>query len=146
MSMRHWKTHDLVDLFNSFERGFLPLPEPMSYTEHWTDNISFKLDATYEHSGITQPDKDMEFKIDTDIPAPEKLRGNNPSELTKAIREAMGKMTKGDSIMIPAEAGTVIQIQTRINSTCAKLKPLLFTQRKQYEGEQFNGIRVWRLE
>lgn len=146
MSVRHWKTHDLVDLFNSFERGYLPIPESTSALEHWDDNICFKLDPAYENSGITQPDKDMQFKIDTNIPVPTQLRGIQSSELTNAIRESMGKMNKGDSVMIPAEAGTASQIQTRINTVSSRMKPKLFTQRKQYEGGQFKGIRVWRLE
>lgn len=142
---RQWRTNDLVDLFHSFERGHLPLPRPLSSVEHWTDNISYKLDITWPDS-IQEGRTNMQFKIDNNIPAPEELKGVAASELTLSMRETMGNLNVGESFMVSTAVYAIGAIQSRHSTTCQKLKPKTFAQRRQRDSEgKVIGIRIWRL-
>ncbi len=150
MTKGSWKTHDLVDLFDSLRSGHLPL----SVRQFTNQGMSFdpwmriqKLAAGWpEHMEVETGESIMEFKIESGVPVPEK---HEHKRQDTELLDAMGKLEPTQSVFIPT--GSVEEAK--------KLAPrIMFRVKKYHTGKMFIsrtvlpngsntecGTRFWRV-
>lgn len=145
---RTWKTHDLLDLFRSTQRGNLSLNCITNHNiEDWTDFYSIPLDNTWPDSIQETHSSYMEFKIETDIPIPCAQGANDGT--AQAMVTAMKQLQVGQSFFVPLrnEKDMARNLQTLFGQN-KKLAPgAVFISRKVTgDDKKETGIRIWRLE
>lgn len=152
---RSWKTHDLVDLFNSTARGFLPMRCVTNKNiEGWDDYFSIPLDHAWpdgipDRDKNNEPQEDMEFKIEKGIPIPSIHKGRATDEFWLDVRKTSAALEIGESFFVPLrdENDKVAAIQTHFTSWARRyLKDKHFVTRKQNVDGKESGLRIWRLE
>lgn len=146
---RHWKTHNLCDLFTAIERGRLPLclrqftNFELSHDPH--EPIK-RLDVNWPYSDSTDEEGNrttMNYKIEDGIPVPPIHR-----KIDCAWIPTVESLAPGQSFVIPCTLAESVGIRAKVMAKCKELgnnASRLYVSRKILENEQVVGIRVWRV-
>lgn len=142
--MRPWQTHDLVDLFNSFERGYLPFAS----VQFTNQSIIDKGDncKIYQHD-INWPThmdpefdsfKPGQFRIEDNVPVPPKLR-----QKTYQWEAALLSLTPGKCLTIRLD-GTLQEANRLMLTVRNRLKKINPDLPKQYVSRSIKGEGKWK--
>ena len=151
--MRYWRTHDLIDLFDSVKRGFIPLAT-RKFTNFSTVGIDeFHPIVQHDINWPThmEPDFDKlnpgQFKVEDDIPIP-KLNRNKAEWEDALFSLQAGKCLtiKLDSTMKEAQ-NLMIRIRNRISKYHPEMLKsyILRSVKSKIDKNIVVAVRVWKI-
>lgn len=146
--MRKWKTHDLVDLMNSFKQGYFS-PDIRQFTN---DAIEDQFLPKVVYHDVNWPTHMDAFKIEKGVEIPRAGRGVKARAMTQQMADTLNKLVPGESFFVPIEPFDMLPLREARACFCTAKRIIKkshperhYMLRSYTPPETPTGVRIWRI-